>query len=358
MSKIFDSAVNAIHQEAIAEQITLQRVDEAAAIARPNTVGHTWVEREYDEIEAEQEPLWTASGIEKSRRSAIDAAGAQAAATASEHIVAGHLPVLDAAAIRFANTAEALSPFRRRPPGTKLFHYGAKAGFLLGDVAGISTAAIWGGEIPGIAVIMASSAAIATVTAGLTGTEARDLRSSRRRERDVKSLTEKQHPFQHLFTGGDAGNRIVRSMVGVSAAVGALIGCAIFALRFSIQGPLVGLVYGVIAVAIAAASFIESYMYTDEVADQIDNADHSYAKEIARHAKLAASEPRKIHSRSLAEADSIAKEHAERGRAARDRVRSHKWAILRRNPGVVGHGTAQPNVATVGKTVRRGGDAK
>jgi hypothetical protein len=225
-------------------------------------------------------------------------------------------------------------------------------------VAGISTAAIWGGEIPGIAIIMATSAAIATVTAGVTGTEVRDLRASRRRERDVESLTEKQKPFQHLFSGVDAGGRIVKSMVGVSATVGSLVGCAIFALRFSIQGPLVGLVYGGIAVAIAAASFIESYMYADEIADQIDNADHSYGKEVARHARLAASEPLKAHSRSVAEADSITQEHVERGQAAQDRVRSLKWAILRRNPGVVGHGTAQANAATVGKTVRRGGGAK
>ena len=357
MAKILDPGAAAAAQEAVAEQIALQGVDNATAVAQPENVSQTWAEKEYDELEAEQEPLWAAAGIEESRAATVRAAGLEPAASAAEHLLTGHNPILDAAAIRVADTTEALAPFRHRPPATKPFHYGAKTGFLFGDIAGIATAAIWGGEIILIAIIMSISAAVATVVAGLTGAQIRDLRSARRRARDPESLTEKQKPFQHLFTGKDLGAGIVRGMVGVSFVVAILIGSAIYALRFTIQGPLVGLVYGCIAVAIAAASFIESYMYADEIADQIDNANHDYEKSLARHTRLGSNTTSRQHKEATSEAASVTAEHAERGKAAQDRIRSLKWGILRRNPGIAGHGPAAGN-SVVGRTARKGGATK
>jgi len=357
MAKNIDPNAAAAEQEAAAEQIALQGVDKAAAVAQPDNVANTWVEQEYDELEAEQGPLWAASGIEESRPATMKEAGLKPAASAAEHLLTGHTPVADAAATRVADTTEALAPFRHRPHGTKFFHYAAKGGFLLGDIAGISTAAIWGGEIVLIAIVMSISAAIATVVAGLTGAQIRDLRSARRRARDKDSLTEKQRPFQHLFSGRDLGVGIVRGMVGVSFIVAILVGAAIYALRFTIQGPLVGLVYGCIAVAIAAASFIESYMYADEIADQIDNANHDYEKTLTRHTRLAGNTPWKQHQETAAEATSITAEHAERGKAAKDRIRSLKWGILRRNPGIAGHGPAIES-SVVGRTTRKAGGTK
>jgi hypothetical protein len=357
MAKNLDPNTAAAAQDAVAEQISLQGVDNATAVAQPENVAQTWVEKEYDELETEQAPLWAASGIEESRTAVVQQAGMKPAASAAEHLLTGHNPVVDSAATRIADTTEALAPFRHRAHGTKLFHHGAKAGFLFGDVAGISTAAIWGGEIVLIAIIMSISAAIATVVAGLTGAQIRDLRDARRRARDVDSLTDKQKPFRHLFTDKDLGVGIVRGMVGVSFVVAILVGSAIYALRFTIQGPLVGLVYGCIAVAIAAASFIESYMYADEIADQIDNSNHDYEKTLARHTRLAGNEMWKRHEESAADATSIVAEHAERGKAARDRIRSLKWRILRRNPGVAGHGPAA-GTSVVGRTVRKGGASK
>src|ERR1019366_10689837 len=134
-----------------------------------------------------------------------------------------------------------------------------------------------------------------------------------------------QKPFQHLFSGRDLGVGIVRGMVGMSFTVAILVGAALYALRFTIQGPVVGLVYGCIAVAIAAASFIESYMYADEIADQIDNANHDYETTLARHARLAGNDRWKRREESASEVTSITAEHAERGKAAKDRIRSLKW---------------------------------
>ncbi|MGE3795596.1 MAG: hypothetical protein AB7I38_16960 [Dehalococcoidia bacterium] len=352
MAKNLDPGDVAASQEAAAEQISLQRVDDAAAVVRPAGVGQTWVEHEYDQLEAEQKPLWAASGTEESREAVLEAAGLDPAASAAERMLEGHTPVLEAAETRLVDTSEALTPFRRRPAKSKIWHYGAKGGFLIGDIAGISGASIMMGEIPALAFTMSASAAIATVVAGLTGTEVRDLRSSLRRQRDVDSLTDKQQVFQHLFAGVDDGKKYVRALIGVSVAVGSIIACSIFALRYSIEGPLVGLVYGGIAGAIAAASFIESYMYADEIADQIDNAQNDYDKELARHTKLAASAPWKQHAQRATEADSIQAEHTSRGQAAQDRLRALKFGILRRNPGVVGHGD---HGETVGRTTRKGG---
>lgn len=339
-------------QETVAEQISLQRVDNATALGRPSGVGQTWVEHEYEELEAEQEPLWAASGTDESRGSVVEAAGLQPAASAAERMLTGHQAVLASAETRLLDTAEALSPFRRRPAKSKLFHYSAKGGFLVGDVAGIAGASIMMGEIPALAFTMSVSAAIATVVAGVTGTEVRDLRSSVRRQRDVEKLTEQQVPFQHLFSGIDDGKKYVRALIGVSVTVGGIMACSIYALRFSIEGSLAGLVYGGIAGAIAAASFIESYMYADEIADQIDNAQNDYNKELARHTKLASSTPWKQHAARVADAASIKSENSSRGQAAQHRVRALKFGILRRNPGVVGHGEPAEQV---GRTARKGG---
>lgn len=336
--------------EAAAEDIILQGIPEASAVARPSNIGDTWVEREYEELEAEQKPLWTAAGFEESRSADSEAGSLQLEAESAQRMLDGHSAILQAAEDRFHDTVEALAPFRRRPAGSKVWHYATKAGLLIGDTAGISTAAIWLGEIPAIAVVMAASAAIATVVAGLTGTEVRDLRAAVRRERDLDSLTEKQLPFRHLFSGADSGKRYVRALLGVSASVGVIIAGSVFALRSSIESPLVGIVYGGIAGAIAAASFIESYMHADEVADLLDHAEHDYEKELKRHGLLAASAPWAEHTRQFASAESIVNEHAKRGEAAQLHVRALKFGILRRNPSVMGHGEEGESV---GRRTRR-----
>lgn len=342
-------------QTQTAEQVTLHRVDDAAAIARPENISGTWVEHEYDELEAEQAPLWAASGIETARSAEVEAAGLVPAADAAERMTTGHLPVLEAAATRYADTAKALSPFRRRPPGGKLLHYTAKGALLMGDMVGVTVMGINIGDYPVLAGLMSVSAASAAVISGLVGAEVRDLRSSQRRRRDMDSLTEKQKPFQHLFTGIDDGAKIVKIVCGVAGFSGLTIAAGIFAGRAELEGILVGLIYGGIAAAVAAASFIESYMYADEIADQIDNASAAYEKELARHERLAASRPWQQQRERAVETDSIVREHTQRGHAAGNRVRALKWGILRRNPGVVGHGPSLPATPPVGRTSRTGG---
>jgi len=342
------------NQTQIAEEITLQRVDEAAAIARPENISGTWLEDEYTELEAEQSPLWDASGRETSRTAEVEAAGLSPAAMGAERITTNHTPVMDAAAIRYQNTVDALAPFRRRPPGGKLLHYAAKGGLLLGDMIGVTLMGINIGDYPVLAFLMSISAASAAVISGLVGAEVRDLRSAQRRRREIDSLTDEQRPFQHLFSGRDEGTKIVKILCGVSGGVAMTIALAIFAGRADLEGGLTGLIYGGIAAAVAAASFIESYMYADEIADQMDNASISYEKELARHQRLAGSAAWQSKLAKDAEASSIREEHELRGKAAAAKIRALKWGILRRNPGVAGHGVGVPAVGLVGRTARDG----
>lgn len=342
-------------QTRVAEEVTLHRVDEAAAVARPENISGTWVEDEYTDLEAEQTPLWDASGIATARPAEVEAAGLAPAAAAAERMTTGHSPVLEAAATRYADTTEALSPFRRRPPGGKLLHYAAKSALLTGDMVGVTLMGINIGDYPVLAGLMSISAASAAVISGLVGADVRDLRAAQRRRRDVDSLTEKQLPFQHLFTGIDDGVKIVKTICGVSAGTALTIAAGIFAGRAELEGALTGLIYGGIAAAVAAASFIESYMWADEIADQIDNSSVAYEKELARHERIAGSQKWRRQLEKTTEADSIVREHDQRGQAAGDRVRALKWGILRRNTGVVGHGPGIPSTGAVGRTTRAGG---
>lgn len=347
----------ALEADAQAEAIALIRVDEAGALARPSHIGPFHVETEYSELEAEQPPLFSASGIEAARAAEIEAASLTPSATGDERLRDGHLPILEDAERRLATTREALAAFRRRPPKAKGWHYAAKAAFLGGDLAGIATAAIWMGEIPAIALVMATSAAAATVTAGLSGTEIRHVRDRARLARPTEELTDAQKLFAHFFTAPDRGWPYVRSLLYVSAAVGASIALAVGALRMAIEEPMVGLVFGGLALAIAAASFIESFMFADATADQLDNADADYERELARHQRLSGAGNWKRRQEVLAEADSLVREHAHRGTAAAHHLRALRARILRSNPGIAGHGPASEPTA-IGRTTRRPGGGK
>lgn len=351
------ASVAALEQLQDAEEITLQRVDDAGAVARPENVSGTWVEHEYDDLEIEQGPQWVASGIETSRPAEVEAAGLQPATDAAERITTGHTPALEASAIRYVDTQDALAPFRRRTGG-KLIHYTVKGALVLGDAVGVTLLGINIGDYPVLAGLMSISAATAAVTAGLVGAELRVLHAAERRQCDLQLLNEKQKPFGYLFSGANFGSRVLKLVGGVSVTAACLIASAIFAGRAEIEGALVGGLYGGIALAVAAASFIESFMYADEIADIIDGSSHAYDKEIARHQKLAGSALWSTKLERSTEAASIVREHEQRGAAAKDRVRALKWGILRRNPGVAGHGPGAGIPGPVGRTDRKTAGAK
>lgn len=340
-----------------AESIMLPPLSEVSAAPAPTSIDHYWHEPEYRNKAGEQANLWDAEGEAAARGDRVEAAGTRLAAETDEATVGDHSTLLTTTLKIHIQTLTALSPFRRRATKARLWHYLAKGAFLLGDLAGIATAAIWMGEIPAIAIIMAVSAAAATVTAGLSGTEVRDVRDRKRRSRLRDDLPEALLPFAHHFDDGDKGWPLAKAVVFASATIGVIIAVAIFGLRSSIEGGLSGLVYGGIALAIAAASFVEQYCYTDAIADQIDATRADYVRARKDHVDLARSASWKKYAEHAAEAESIQNEHALRGKAAGDHLEALSHAIKRRNPAVAGHGPAA-QASTIGQTSRRPGANK
>ena len=142
---------------------------------------------------------------------------------------------------------------------------------------------------------------------------------------------------------------------GTAAVVVALITTSIYALRASTEGGLAGIAFGCLAAATALASFISSYIHADEVADLLAHYDRRYRQALRVHRDASAAKPIAAFAAASAEADSITSEYEHRGDAAVHKVEACKHRMLRRNPQVVGHGDATPDVVAItGATARKG----
>lgn len=332
-----------------AERITLPHSDSTDVLAQPDAVAKLWVEDEYEQLEAEQPPLWEATGMEVARASDVEREKLALAAETATKLAHGNLDLVAEARTRLQKTLELLTPYRRRAVGTKKWYLLAKAGFLLGDIAGFGTAAIWLGELVAIAITLAVSAAVATVAAGLIGTEIGD-----HRRRLLRSRTDESSPaagrFPELFTREDPGFSTVKVVVYVSLLVGGLIGASIGTLRGVVDDPLVGIVFGGIAAAVAGGCFLVSYAGADQVADLIDHAQTDYELELTRQTRLAEAAPWQAHAAAKQTSTSLIAEHQKRGEAASTHLRALKWGILRRNPRHAGHGRPADQI---GRTPRK-----
>lgn len=342
--------------EAAADARRIQPVDAASMAVRPTAVATTYAELEYDELAAEQEPLWTAEGANTSRTAEMARDGSQAAHDEALLQLEGQRIVLDNARDAYVATSTALRAFRRREPGAKRW-YLTRWGFLLGgDVAGQAGAALSYGEPYITAIPQALATGMAALTAGMVGGELRDLRNAARRQRHVDQLSDELKPWEHLFRVPDLGRGLAHVALGLGAVAGLTIAGGIFWLRSIIEGSEGGAVYGLLALGIALASAINAYFYADEIADQIDAAESDY-KAQQKGAELLASHPElKLHASSLTEVVSIREESGARGEAAAKRLSALKWRVLGNNPGVAGHGLGGEPDPMIGRR-SRGGDA-
>ncbi|MFB8190354.1 hypothetical protein ACFC14_13585 [Microbacterium sp. NPDC055988] len=344
-----DPLVVAEDAEDAASRVMIPHAEQALVFARPEGIGHLWVEDEYDELQEEQRHLWSASAEGAARSAGIEAAKLQVTATEAGSLLSANRAVVDQARERMLRTGTVLSPFRRRARDTKLWYQLGKAGLLCGDVAGFGTAAIWLGELPVIAISLAASAAVATVAAGLIGVDVRDREQRRQRHRAVSEPSEAQQEFPHLFVEPTDG--ALRRMLTVAAGTAGVIGVGIAALRSAVDDPFIGIVFGGLALAVAGGSFLISYAGADEVADLLDHAEADYDRAASKHLTLSAHPALQAAAGADAEADSLMLEHLTRGEAAERRIRALKWGILRRNPSHAGHG---PGTARIGgQTPRR-----
>lgn len=329
-----------------AEQIELLGVQHTAVALRPPELGRTYLEDEFDEWAVEQPSSWAAEAEVAARLSLVSAAKTQAKASTAWDLSERQASVVDMTRDDYVKTMRVLAPFVRREAHAK-FWYLLRWGVLLGgDVAGITGAAVLLGEIPELAVMQACSAGMATVTAGLVGVDLKDLRLAARRATDPSDLTPELRPWTHLFRGVDPGGTRVKTVALAALAIGLTVGVAIFGLRASVEGGVSGLVFGGLAAAFAAASFVNTWWYADEMADQIDQARTRYETELKRQQQLAGRPELATYQGAAEERDSINREHQLRGDAAKSAITALKHRALRRNPQVVGHGVGKSNEVT------------
>jgi hypothetical protein len=323
-----------------ADNVSMRRIDEAAAVPRPSTVGTTYVESEYAAKAHEQEYLFGASGEAAARRHQVRAAGLQLSSDEAVFVVGRHRGVVEQAREQYQHAVRILTPFVRRDRWAVYRYLGAWLFLGLGDTAGVLGAAISLGEVPLVALGQALATGVAAVTAGQVGSDVKNLRLGRQRQRDPNTLSPDEQSYRHLFDGIDTGLRMLWLAGAASVSLALLVTVGIFTLRLSVEGMVAGLAFGGLAGATVLGSFLAAYSYADEVAEIIATSERRYRKALTRHRKLAAASALRRHATASARAQSLVTEFHLRGRAASRRLASLCQRILGRNGQVMGHGPA------------------
>lgn len=327
------------------ERLRLIPVESASATARPRSIGQTYLELAQGALAREQQHLFAAESKVCSRTDAGAAKALAYAVAEMKSSVGRASTAADKAAARHEQVRELLGPFVRRKTQSSRGYVARTAALLIGDVAGLSGAAIALGEYPLLAVTQAISAGTATVTAGLAATQLRHLHQAA--ERQTEDLPDSLKPYRHLFGGAPKGARMQSAILAIAAMIVLLVSVGIFALRSSIEGLIAGLTFGGLAAAIALASFVNSWYHADPVADTIESAQHEAVIADRRHRRLAAGRLMRRAEQAEAQEKSIVAEHTHRGQAAAAHVEANMYRALLASPDVVGHGPAPtPAAAT------------
>jgi hypothetical protein len=337
-----------------AEGISLRPTETAEAQPMPDTVEKLWVAEEYDQRGYEQIHLHAAEGLSLARPDQIKAASLTDRVAVVRDLTAMSRETCKALHEGHLRTEKALRPYVRRPHGAKTLYYVVMSALLLGVVAGISGALILRGEVVYLALAQSISAAFATVVSGFIGRDIRDLERHHYRRRDPYGLPAELKEFWHLFQGSKpAGERIVRQVVLLAGFLALFIGTAIFALGAAVGGFAGGAVFGLFALAICLGSFVNAYMFADDVADLIDTTARAARKAAKDVNRLSKTRDLKEQNSAAASAESIKAEYDKRGSAALTQFQALKYLIHRNNPQVAGHGRrargpAGPSVVSKG----------
>lgn len=338
-----------------ADAVILPHIDRAGAVPRPDNLKEYHSEREYRAKAHTQIETYAAEGEAAAREAAVTAAGLESAATAATGLITGAASSVETAREQSAHALRTLGHLARRDMSAKVRYWTCLIALCLGDTAGILGAAITLGEVPLVALGQAVATGFAAITAGQAGADLKDLRLARVRRRDLEDLTENELRYRQFFTGTEAGVSTMKLVGALSGTIVAIISVGIFCLRLSVEGLTSGIAFGMLAAATALGSFLANYSYADEIADYLARAERTYAKTIKAHHKLAADPAIRHRAEALASAASIKTEHTHRGQAAWWQLQALSQRVLRRNPGVAGHGTATEQPEIVGRRFR--GDA-
>lgn len=347
-----------------ADEVSLQRVDEAKAVPRPSDIGSLYLEEEYDERADAQPDLFAAEGTRQSAPPQATADSLSKPAADQDYAVELQQGQVTDTAQSLQTARKVLRPLTRRGPKEKRMKSLRTFGILLGDITGVTGAAIMLGEIPLLAIIQAIAVGTAGITSGLLAAEIKDARQARKRQKDdaaIANLSDDDKVFAHLFRGPDEGEFIAKLMVYGGLFLVLLIFGGIMALRSTTEGLIAGIVFGCLAAAVALASWANNYFYADEVADLLDNYETDYRSNISLYEKLSLGKTRIDQAHAATTAQSIKDEFTRRGEAARHQMQAAKARALRGNPGVAGHGrpvqTPTSNKTTHSKIERKVQDA-
>ncbi|WP_103563000.1 hypothetical protein [Actinomadura rubteroloni] len=341
-----------------ADAISVARLDEVGGHPRPSGVGVSYVEQEFHALAEEQEWSWPAEGEHQARPFQMRAHGLEQAADAAGLLLLESAATVRQATADYRHAFQTLSPHTRREPGAKWRYWLCWLVLVLGDTAGVWSAAVTGGDIVYIAFGQALASGVAAGCAGLVGAELKYLRMARGRRRDPDTLTADEQRYRRLFAPTDEGTGVVRLVGLLSLLVVVLVAAGVFTLRGSIEGGAAGATFGMLAAASALGSLLLGYASADEVADLIAGAAKRAHRAEKRHRTLAAAAPLRERAEAAEAARSLRVEHELRGRAAGKRVEALGWRVLRRNPHVFGHGyPAGETSGIIGRRTRRGGAA-
>ncbi len=213
---------------------------------------------------------------------------------------------------------------------------------LVGDIAGVSGAALLLGETTFNALAQATSAAVAAITLGAIGSETKRQAQGRARAAQYDDLDKSYQPFRPLFVGRTDADPVVRNVVALAGFGLVLITIAIFALRTATEGAAAAWCFALIAAAVGLASFVNSYTTTCDVGEFLDGLKSS-RNESRVYLSGCQSDPIiSEHVGALAASSSHREVWTARGRAAWWGRQREKFAILNANPRTVGNGeTAQ-----------------
>ncbi|HEY1741098.1 MAG TPA: hypothetical protein VGI86_20455 [Acidimicrobiia bacterium] len=294
-----------------------------------------------------QQASYKALGELNARKLHSRAAKHKSAAVAQQARLASQAPLLERTAETLRAAHNALLPITTRPERDGWRYWPTVLLLLGGDLAGIAGAAIAFGEVPALAIMQATSVAVAAVTIGTIAVEYKHSRAARRRAKDDLTLDEQR--FADLFQERDSGERIVRLMTITAFLAVVLIVGAIFALRSTAEdSSLAGMTFGCMAGAVALGSFFNAYTHADEVSDRLARCDKEYRRELRRNRQLTRPRALRKYDRASAKAESIRVEHTLKGVAAEKMHGAHADTIT---TAPQGHAAAAPASLAVVKEV-------
>lgn len=299
-----------------------------------------WHERELQAHGEELALERQAQGEQAARQHVARARSLDASAAATKSLLGIAEQEVRQAQSEYQVAAKALGPYVRREPGASWRYRLCWVILWLGDTAGVLSALVMNGEIPLVGLPLGLSAGLAAVCAGLVGSELKNIRLSRARQRDADGLTEEERRYAWLFVGNSRGRGVGMVMlVGLlSVLVVVLIAGGIGMLRAGIEGVVAGRTFACLAAATAIASGLVGYWAADDVADLLSVLQRRVRRAEKHYMALAGHESLRTQAQAAEAARSIQVEYDARGRAGAKRLEALRYRILRLNPLVAGHG--------------------